>query len=99
MAELADLDGGTTANPEHLAMLKEGVEVWNQWRGERPKAGVDLEQADLREANLYGANLSEAMLYWADALFGVAYELETPFFPPLAAPNPAPKTAFVSTDF
>jgi len=28
------------------------------------------------------------------ALFGVAYELETPFFPQLAAPNPAPKTAF-----
>jgi hypothetical protein len=26
-----------------------------------------------------------------NALFGVAYELETPFFPQLAAPNPAPK--------
>jgi hypothetical protein len=29
-----------------------------------------------------------------NALFGVAYELETPFFPQLAAPNPAPKTEF-----
>ncbi len=27
-----------------------------------------------------------------NALFGVAYELETPFFPQLAAPNLAPKT-------
>ncbi len=27
-----------------------------------------------------------------NALFGVAYELETPFFPHLAAPNVAPKT-------
>jgi hypothetical protein len=27
-----------------------------------------------------------------NALFGVAYELETPFFPHLAAPNSAPKT-------
>jgi hypothetical protein len=27
-----------------------------------------------------------------NALFGVAYELETPFFPQLAARNPAPKT-------
>jgi hypothetical protein len=27
-----------------------------------------------------------------NALFGVAYGLETPFFPQLAAPNPAPKT-------
>jgi len=23
---------GTLANPEHLAKLKEGVELWNQWR-------------------------------------------------------------------
>jgi len=27
-----------------------------------------------------------------NALFGVAYELETPFFPQLIAPNLAPKT-------
>jgi len=27
-----------------------------------------------------------------NALFGVAYGLETPFFPQLAAPNVAPKT-------
>jgi hypothetical protein len=27
-----------------------------------------------------------------NALFGVAYELKTPFFPRLAAPNLAPKT-------
>ena len=32
-----------------------------------------------------------------NALFGVAYELETPFFPQLAAPNLAPKTAFYRT--
>ena len=31
-----------------------------------------------------------------NALFGVAYELETPFFPQLAAPNVAPKTEFRS---
>src|SRR6266478_6554018 len=32
-----------------------------------------------------------------NALFGVAYELETPFFPHLAAPNLAPKTALYRT--
>jgi hypothetical protein len=32
-----------------------------------------------------------------NALFGVAYELETPFFPHLAAPNPAPKTELYRT--
>jgi hypothetical protein len=31
-----------------------------------------------------------------NVLFGVAYELETPFFPQLAAPNPAPKTDIIS---
>ena len=63
--------GGTTANPEHLAMLKEGVGVWNQWRREHPNAGLDfsgldlkanLGNADLREANLGSANLSGADL-------------------------------------
>jgi hypothetical protein len=32
-----------------------------------------------------------------NALFGVAYGLKTPFFPHLAAPNLAPKTAFSRT--
>ena len=30
-----------------------------------------------------------------NALFGFAYELETPFFPQLAAPNVAPKTTHI----
>jgi TIR domain/Pentapeptide repeats (8 copies) len=46
------------ANDEHVALLKQGVAAWNQWR--------DLEAAtlvaDLREANLCGAHLSEANL-------------------------------------
>ena len=32
-----------------------------------------------------------------NALFGVAYGLETPFFPQLAAPNVAPKTELYRT--
>jgi hypothetical protein len=32
-----------------------------------------------------------------NALFGVAYGLETPFFPQLAALNPAPKTELYRT--
>ena len=32
-----------------------------------------------------------------NALFGVAYGLETPFFPQLAAPNLAPKTGLYRT--
>ena len=30
------------ANSEHLAILKQGVEVWNKWRGEYDALGPDL---------------------------------------------------------
>jgi uncharacterized protein YjbI with pentapeptide repeats len=30
------------ANPEHLAILKQGVEVWNRWRKEKPGIQPDL---------------------------------------------------------
>jgi len=69
------------ANPEHLAILKQGVELWNQWREEKPGVlpdleganieeailrGANLNKANMREANLCNANLSHANLYEAD---------------------------------
>ena len=45
------------ANPEHLGILKKGVEVWNKWRKEN-----EVEDVHLRGANLSGANLSRASL-------------------------------------
>ena len=50
------------ANEEQLSILKQGVEVWNKWRDENPDARIDLKQADLRKANLAGANLREIIL-------------------------------------
>ena len=62
------------ANPEHLAILKQGVEVWNNWRDDwrdknpwwvilRPElSGADLSGADLSEANLSKADLSDPNL-------------------------------------
>lgn len=65
------------ANPEHLEILKSGVEKWNKWRKENEGIwadlkGVDLSGADLRGidfgvtmlsgANLSGVNLSGAVL-------------------------------------
>ncbi|MDB9534757.1 pentapeptide repeat-containing protein, partial [Dolichospermum planctonicum CS-1226] len=65
------------ANPKHLAILKQGKEVWNKWRDENPDiipdliksdlfmanlSGADLREANLREANLSGADLREANL-------------------------------------
>jgi uncharacterized protein YjbI with pentapeptide repeats len=54
------------ANPEHLAILKQGVGRWNEWRDEHPDAKPDLAGADLGEANLSGANLSKTDLKTAD---------------------------------
>jgi hypothetical protein len=59
------------ANPEHLAILKQGVETWNQWRNEysgtRPLlrnaqlAGTAFDGIDLRGADLRGADLRKAL--------------------------------------
>src|SRR5271157_5814353 len=35
------------ANPEHLAILKQGVEKWNNWREKHPEVLPDLNEADL----------------------------------------------------
>jgi len=43
------------ANPEHLEMLKKGVEVWNEWRKKNP--GIE---PSLRKANLFGKDLQNA---------------------------------------
>ncbi|MFC1970712.1 toll/interleukin-1 receptor domain-containing protein [Chloroflexota bacterium] len=60
------------ANEEHLKILKQGVEVWNEWRREESTAlGVylndaDLSGADLRNLNLREAELGEANLFNAN---------------------------------
>ena len=53
------------ANPEHLAILKQGVERWNKWRAEHPElhpdlSGANLEEADLIRAKLNGVDFREA---------------------------------------
>lgn len=55
------------ANPEHLKILKEGVEAWNKWR-DSVQEGVwpDLNRAKLPQAELSGINLSDADLKNAD---------------------------------
>jgi hypothetical protein len=69
------------ANEEQLSILKQGVEVWNQWREGNPNVKINLSfaqlggcdlhrgnlwEADLGGANLWPANLSGAMLGRAD---------------------------------
>jgi uncharacterized protein YjbI with pentapeptide repeats len=59
------------ANPEHLAILKQGVEVWNQWREENrgtlaDLSGADLTGASLIDLDLRGVFLQQAHLTGAD---------------------------------
>lgn len=50
------------ANLEHLSILRQGVETWNQWREVNPHLIPDLYDADLRNYPLQGANLSRVVL-------------------------------------
>jgi hypothetical protein len=49
------------ANDEHVTLLRRGTAIWNKWREQNP--GVI---PDLWEADLHGANLSEANLFHAN---------------------------------
>jgi len=48
------------ANPEHLEILKQGVEQWNKWRDEHQDVKPDLREAHLREVDLTGVNFGSA---------------------------------------
>lgn len=65
------------ANPDHVEILKQGVEAWNRWRKKNPWTQPDLCNArltgvklfynlNLSEAELSGADLSDATLIMAD---------------------------------
>jgi len=54
------------ANREHLKLLKENVNAWNDWRRSNPELQPDLEDADLRGLNLFRANLRGALLCRSD---------------------------------
>jgi uncharacterized protein YjbI with pentapeptide repeats len=68
------------ANEEHLALLLQSIDAWNEWRQKNPVIPVlslvNLSQANLYQANLrravinqaslVSANLGQANLKWAD---------------------------------
>jgi Pentapeptide repeats (8 copies) len=54
------------ANPEHLELLRQGVDVWNAWRAKEPFVRPDLRWVDLSGTRLNGANLTEADLSGAN---------------------------------
>src|SRR5580658_5943076 len=50
------------ANDEHVALLKKGVDAWNEWRRENRDVRPELSEANLRKADLRGVKLDEANL-------------------------------------
>jgi uncharacterized protein YjbI with pentapeptide repeats len=56
-------------NEEHLAILKQGVEVWNKWRENNPSITPDLSGAYLFKVDLSFAYLGRANLSGADLSF------------------------------
>src|SRR5215211_2573399 len=55
------------AKPEHVALLKEGLDGWNKWRRknrllEPDLSGANLSKKNLTKAALYHANLTKANL-------------------------------------
>lgn len=56
----------TMANPEHLKLLQQGAEKWNEWRRLNPEVKPDLSDANLSRADLSGASLYNADLSGAN---------------------------------
>lgn len=54
------------ANPEHVALVREGSAAVNTYAGEHPGTRLDLAGADLAGADLAGANLNDADLSGAN---------------------------------
>ncbi len=54
------------AHEEHLALLRQGVRAWNEWRDSNPGLRPDLTEARLPGADLCQMNLAKANLARAD---------------------------------
>jgi hypothetical protein len=54
------------ADNEHFELVMRDVDAWNKWRADNPKLKPDLAFAVMRGANLRLANLSGAQLREAD---------------------------------
>ena len=50
------------APSEHLKIIRQGVDAWNEWRQKNPELKPDLHGANLRGANLSEANLSALLV-------------------------------------
>jgi TIR domain/Pentapeptide repeats (8 copies) len=54
------------ADQQHMEILRRGEEVWNQWRYENPEIVPDLQNAELKYAEMRGFNFSHSGMQGAD---------------------------------
>ncbi|MFL6282927.1 MAG: toll/interleukin-1 receptor domain-containing protein [Pyrinomonadaceae bacterium] len=54
------------ANSEHLELINQGVEAWNEWREHNPEIEPDLSSADLHYGELENVDFSATNLSGAD---------------------------------
>ncbi len=57
------------ANEEQLAILKQGVKVWNEWREQNPTTEIDLDRAILHDSNLRSVDFHNASMYEVNLSF------------------------------
>jgi hypothetical protein len=55
-------------NKEHLALLEQGVDVWNEWRAKERSIRPDINRENIRIKKLGGANLSGVNLSGASLI-------------------------------
>jgi len=55
----------------HLELLQQGRDIWNEWRTLHPEVNIDLSAANLRGVNLVEADLSGADLSGADPIYAI----------------------------
>lgn len=86
------------ANPEHLEILKQGVDVWNKWREEHPEVRPDLSRATLSRATLSGADLPAAAAFLDNVTLTPLSAWGTNYAPPATVPgNPTVNSTDVSS--
>jgi hypothetical protein len=54
------------ANPRHLAILSEGLDAWNAWRGANPSVRPDLRRAELERGQYVSENFQGIDFRFAD---------------------------------
>ncbi|MCP4108519.1 MAG: pentapeptide repeat-containing protein [Desulfobacteraceae bacterium] len=54
------------ANRKHLKKLKQGADIWNQWRKDDREIKPDISGANLKNAKLFGANFSDTDIRGVD---------------------------------